>query len=295
MRGLFTALVTPFDSQDRLNVPGLRANIRHQIENRVDGIVVLGTTGESPTLTDEENETIIETALEEAKGKVKVIVGTGCYATRNTIEKTRQAEKLGADGALVISPYYNRPSQEGLYMHFRSVAESTSLPIIVYNHLGRTGVNIQLDTLKRLAAIDNIVAIKECSENVSQLEDLVETMRAFRPDFKILTGCDNVAYPLMALGGDGVICVASNLFPDLMRDLVGRALEGDLVGARQIHQQLYQIFKLLAVETNPVPIKYAMNTMERPAGHCRLPLAPLLPENAAALKAALNSFALAFN
>lgn len=284
MKGVFTALVTPFDTKQRVDLSGLRQNIRHQIAEGVDGIAVLGTTGESPTLSQEEKRVIITTAIEEAKGKILIMVGTGSFATQQAIENTQLAENLGADAAMIVTPYYNKPTQEGIYLHFKAIAESVSLPIILYNIQGRTGQNIQTSTLQRLSDIPNIIGVKEASGSVIQMMEVIHAMAHCRPDFKILSGDDNLTLALMALGGHGVISVLSNLVPRLVKDLVTATETQNFSAAQQIHYQLFPLFKGIFLETNPIPIKAAMGLRGMPSGPCRLPLCPLQPENLHTLK-----------
>lgn len=284
LKGLYTALITPFDSQGQLNEEGLRQNLRFQIKQGVDGVVVLGTTGESPTLTTEERKKIIQIGLEEVKGKVHFLVGTGSYSTQDTIEKTLQAQEAGADAALIVTPYYNRPTQEGLYQHFRAITEAVSIPICVYNIQGRTGQNIQTDTLKRIASLPHIIAVKEASGNISQITEVIETVSRPHPRFSVLSGDDALTLPLIALGGHGIISVVSNLVPAPMKALVKACLTGDFKEAQSMHYQLLPLFKVAFLETNPMPIKAAMHMCGMDAGPCRLPLCDLLPENASKLQ-----------
>lgn len=287
-KGVFTALITPFDGSGHLDEEGLRHNIRFQIEKRVDGIVPLGTTGESPTLSTKEKEQIIRISVEEAKGKVPVIVGTGSNSTQQTIENMQQAASLGADMALVVSPYYNRPTQEGLYRHYKAVSEASSLPMIVYNIQGRTGQNIQNETLKRIADLPTVVGVKEASGNITQIGEVIEMMIKQRPEFSILSGDDSLTLPVMALGGDGVISVISNLVPDQIRLLLDRISQGKWAEAREIHYRLMPLIRGIFMETNPIPIKAAMSFRSMAAGKCRLPLCEMLPENEKKLKLLLE-------
>lgn len=277
--GVYTALITPFTPQFELNEEQLRANIRFQIENGVDGIVVLGTTGETPTLTDKEMKRIIQIAKEEVREKVKLIIGTGSYSTRQTIENTKQAIDLGADAALVVTPYYNKPTQEGLCLHFEALAKAVKFPILLYNIQGRTGVNIQTDTLKRIALIPEIIGVKDSSGNLPQVMDIVSEIVALRSDFLLFSGDDNFTYPLLTLGGCGVISVISNLIPQKMCQLVHLALSGNYSEAQKLHYELLPLFKSVFLETNPIPIKAMMNFCGKEAGPCRLPLSPLSEEN----------------
>lgn len=289
VQGVHTAIITPFDEMGRLDEEGLRQNIRYQISNGIDGIVALGTTGESPTLTAQERERVIRISVEEVKGKVPLMVGTGSYATQQTIENTRQAALLGADMALIVSPYYNKPTQEGLFRHYKAVAEATPLPIIVYNIQGRTGQNIQNDTLKRLADIPTIIGVKEASGNITQIGEVIEMIAKHKPGFSVLSGDDSLTLPVMALGGDGVISVISNLVPDQVKAMLQSIAQGNWNEAREIHYRLMPLIRAAFMETNPIPIKAAMNIMGMASGTCRLPLCELLPENEKKLRALLKN------
>lgn len=290
IQGAYTAIVTPFDASGHLDEEGLRRNIRFQITSGIDGIVPLGSTGEAPTLSSQEKERVINIAMEEAKGKVPIIIGTGSYATQQTIENTRLAENLGADMALVVSPYYNKPTQEGLYRHFKAVAESSSLPIIIYNVQGRTGQNVSVETIKRLADLPNIVGVKEASGNISQIGEVIEIIARHRPEFSVLSGDDNLTFPLMTLGGDGVISVVSNLVPKEIKMMIQAIASKDYEQARTMHYHLMPLFRGAFIETNPIPIKTAMSLCGMASGGCRLPLCEMLPENEARLGAILREY-----
>lgn len=270
-KGLYTAIVTPFTAEGKLDLEGLKANIRFQIESGVDGIVVLGTTGEVPTLTSAEKELVIRTAREFP---CTLIVGTGTYSTHTTIEATQQAQALGADGVLVVTPYYNKPTQEGMYRHFEALHQATNLPIIIYNIQGRTGQNMSTDCLKRLAQLPRIVAVKEASGNINQIMEVLEAL----PNFTVLSGDDALTLPVMALGGHGIISVVSNLVPTQMRDLVKACANEDYKAARALHFELLPLFRGAFLETNPSPIKALMNRAGMAAGPCRLPLCEPTPE-----------------
>lgn len=285
---LFTALITPFDREGALDEKGFRTLIRRQVEGGVKGIFPLGSTGESPTLTHKEQKRIIEIAREETPRDAQLMVGTGTYSTAQTIENTLMAKELGADCALIVTPYYNKPTQEGLYLHYSAVAKAVDIPFIIYNVPYRTGVNIQTSTLKRLMAIPTFLGIKEASGNISQISEVIELAKKERPDFKVYSGDDALTLPLMALGGYGVISVASNLIPDEMAPFVEALAVGDYVLANEIHYELSPLFKALFIETNPAPIKAAMNFMSLPSGKCRLPLSPMSDENLKKLEHAIQ-------
>lgn len=284
MKGLYTVVVTPFTKNYQLDKENLRQHLRFQLEHGVDGIVVLGTTGEAPTLSHAEKEAVIRIAVEEVKGRAHLMVGTGSYSTQQTIEDTLKAQDLGADAALVVTPYYNKPTQEGLYLHFKALAEATTLPICVYNIQGRTGVNVQTDTLARIATLSNILGVKEASGNVSQMSDVIETIARHRSGFNVLSGDDGLTLPLLALGGHGIFSVVSNLVPGPVKKMVDLSLAGHFEEARNLHYALAPLFKNAFIETNPSPIKAALQMCGRSAGPCRLPLCDLRPENNAKLQ-----------
>jgi 4-hydroxy-tetrahydrodipicolinate synthase len=289
LKGLYTAIVTPFDTQGKVDKEGLRRNLRYQLKHKVDGIVVLGTTGEDPTLNSQEKQMVVEIALEEVKGRATVLVGTGSYSTELTIAATKKAKEMGADGALIITPYYNKPTQEGLYRHFAAICEAVSIPVCIYNHHGRTGQNLQTETLQRLMQFSSIIGVKEASGNIMQFNEVIESAWQHRPEFSIVSGDDALTFPLMALGGHGVISVASNLIPGPIQNLVQAALAGDFATARSWHYQLLPFFKATFIETNPIPIKTAMQLCGMAAGPCRLPLCDLTPANLDKLKQVVNS------
>lgn len=284
MKGVHTAIITPFKPNGSYDEEGFKELLEKQVEAGVQGIVVLGTTGETPTLKSEEKKRIIQFARKQISTSTKLIVGTGTNATETSIEETLLAEALGADGALVVAPYYNKPTQEGLYFHYKAITEATKLPLIIYNIAGRTGVNIQTSTLKRLLNYPSIVGVKEASGNILQMMDVIEMRDHERPDFKVLSGDDNLTLPLMAAGGDGVISVISNLVPELVVKLYSLCSKGDFEEARKLHYQLQPLFKGAFIETNPIPIKTLMHFSGLPSGPCRLPLSLPLPENEKSLR-----------
>lgn len=292
IRGLYTVLITPFDHHGHLDEEGLRQNIRFQLEHKIDGIVALGTTGECPTLSADEQIRVIKIAHEEIKGRIPLMIGTGSYSTEETLRRTRLAEEMGADSALIVTPYYNKPTQEGLYQHFKTVAQGVSIPICVYNVQGRTGQNIQTETLKRLADIPNIISVKEASGNISQICDVIELVAHYRPGFTVMSGDDALTLPLMALGGHGILSVVSNLVPQQMVELVKALNESDYELAREWHYRLLPFFKAAFIETNPMPIKAAMRLAGMPAGRCRLPLCDLQPENEKKLQIVMQALQL---
>ncbi len=288
--GTGTALVTPFRRDGSLDEPALRALIKRQIDAGVDFLVPCGTTGESPTLTHEEHLRVVEIAVELAKGKVAVLAGAGGYNTSEVIALARELAELGADGILSVTPYYNKPTQEGLFQHYRAIAEAVALPIILYSVQGRTGVNIEPATVKRLAQIDNVVGIKEASGNVSQMAAI---LNAVPDDFLVLSGDDAITLPLIALGGSGVISVVSNEIPSEMSQLTRFALQGDFPGAREIHRRYHPLMEINFVESNPIPVKAAMAEMGLLDAVWRLPLVPPKAENQARIRVVLESLGLA--
>lgn len=277
-----------------LDEAGFRQNLRFQL-GKVDGIVVLGTTGETPTLSEQEKETIIRIAAEEINGHVPLVVGTGSYSTKQTIENTAKAKALGADIALIVAPYYNKPTQEGLYRHYKEIASAIDIPICVYNIQGRAAVNIHTATLERIADIPGIIGVKEASGSSSQMSDVIETIASQRPEFSVMSGDDALALPLIALGGHGVISVVSNLVPDLVSALVKACLSDDMKKAQELHYQLMPLCRAAFIETNPIPIKAAMEMCGMAAGPCRLPLCELSNENVSKLKEAINKLSLWLN
>jgi 4-hydroxy-tetrahydrodipicolinate synthase len=286
-RGTYTALVTPF-RDDEIDVAALERLIEGQIAAGISGIVAVGTTGESPTLSHEERENMIKLTVKIAKGRCQVLAGTGSYSTRKTIAATKRAEQLGADGALVVAPYYNKPSQEGLFRHFRAIAQGSSLPILLYNIPGRCSVDVGAETVERLAAeCSNIVSIKEASGSV----DRVSELRGRLPnEFTILSGDDSLTLPFMSVGAVGVVSVASNLIPAQVCALVHAMDAGEVKSARKLHRQLLPIFKDLFIEPNPVPIKTALSWRGMMSPDVRLPLCEMSESNQARLRETLEAF-----
>ena len=276
--GTITAMVTPFKN-NQLDAEGLAYNVNYQIEQGIDSVVVLGTTGEPSTLSSEEKDRVVAIAVAEASGKIPVIVGTGHNNTLETIQRTQKAKDLGASAALVIAPYYNKPSQEGLYRHYKAVAENVELPLIIYNAPGRVGVNIEASTVMRMADLPNVVGIKECSGNLMQIAEIMQKVARKKTNFAVLCGDDFLTLPMIALGAEGLISVASNLVPKFVMEMVREALVGNIPFAQNRYYGLLSLFKLAFIEVNPVPIKEAMHMCGMPAGECRLPLCELLPEN----------------
>ncbi len=274
--GVFTALITPFTRDGKLDEQALRKLVDFQIDRGIDGLVPVGTTGESPTLSPEETEQVIRIVVEQTGGRVPVIAGTGSNCTDKAIHMTEKAKQIGATASLQVAPYYNKPTGEGFFRHFTAIADAVDLPMVIYNIPGRTGKNIENPVMLKLAKHKNIVAVKEASGNISQMMDLI----AKKPkDFAVLSGDDNLTYPLMALGGKGVISVASNAVPDRMKDLTHTALKGDWDRARKLHYELLPLFKAIFLETNPIPIKATMAMKGFVEEVYRLPMCPMSGEN----------------
>lgn len=291
LQGALTALITPMRADGSVDFDGFRRLVAMQIEKGIDGLVPLGTTGETPTLERDEQDRLIEIAVAETAGRVPVIVGVGSNSTAHTIENARIAKNLGADGVLVVTPYYNKPSNEGLYRHFAAVAETVDHPILVYNIASRTGKNIDIPTMDRLSKIPQVLGVKEASGDLAQMGDLIHTVVQARrlegKDFVVLSGDDAFTLALCALGGDGVVSVVSNLVPDRVVELAHACMAGDFVTGRRIHYELLPLFKGAFVETNPIPIKTAMGWAGLPSGPLRLPLCALESANEARLRSSL--------
>ena len=286
-RGTFTAVVTPFRNGD-VDFAAFDKLIEAQIAGGITGLVAVGTTGESPTLTHVEKEQVIQRAIKMAKGRCKVIAGTGTNSTRDTIGATKFAEKTGADGALLVAPYYNKPSQEGLFRHFKAVADATSLPLILYNIPGRCSVDIGPDTVVRLAeACRNIVSIKEASGSVERVGEL---RRRLPKEFTILSGDDSLTLPFMAVGEVGIVSVASNLFPAEVCSLVRACEACDYKSAENLHRGMAPLFKDLFIEPNPVPAKTALAWRGAMSAEVRLPLCEMTEANQARLRKTLEAF-----
>jgi 4-hydroxy-tetrahydrodipicolinate synthase len=284
--GTYTAIVTPFRN-GRIDAAALERLIRMQIKAGVDGIVPVGTTGESPTVDCEEHVRIIELSVKFAAGKIKVLAGTGANSTSEAIYLTREAEKIGADGSLQVAPYYNKPPQEGVFQHFRAIARATKLPIVLYSIPGRCGIEIGVETVRRLAReCKNIVGIKESGGSA----DRVSALRsALGPKFEILSGDDSLTLPFMAVGANGVISVVSNVVPREVVQMVDAFACGRIRKASQLHAKLYPLFKDLFIETNPIPVKAALAMMGLIVEEYRLPLVPMSAANRAKLKATLKA------
>ncbi|MFA5094416.1 MAG: 4-hydroxy-tetrahydrodipicolinate synthase [Candidatus Omnitrophota bacterium] len=286
--GSIVALVTPFKN-GKVDEDKLAELVEFHLKNGTSGIVPCGTTGESATLTHEEHNRVIEVVIRAANKKIPVIAGTGSNSTAEAIELTKFAEKAGADAALLLSPYYNKPTQRGLYMHYKAVADSVKMPIIPYNIQSRTAVNIEPETFQKLAQIKNIVGVKESSGNLEQISRI---RYLCGPDFAILSGDDALTLPILAIGGTGVISVAANIIPRDVADLVAAFKKGDIKKAQDLHYKLLPLIKALFIETNPIPVKTAMELAGMIEPELRLPLCHMSEENLAKLAEALKKYGL---
>ncbi|MFP6673568.1 MAG: 4-hydroxy-tetrahydrodipicolinate synthase [Pirellulaceae bacterium] len=285
--GMSVAIVTPF-RDDKIDFNRLQEQVQFQIDAGTTCLVPVGTTGESPTLTHEEHELVISAVVKAASNKIKVMAGTGSNSTAEAIRLTQWAAKAGADAALLVAPYYNKPTQEGFYQHYRTVAKSVEIPICIYNIPGRTGKNIEPSTIERLAEIPNITMVKEATGSLDQASQALA-----RTDLTVLSGDDSLTLPLMSVGAEGVISVVGNLVPDVMIDLVNAFAAGDSKSAMQLHHRLFPLCRdMLGLATNPIPIKAAMRLLGRDTGDLRLPMTPLTDAEEAALVKTLTVFGL---
>lgn len=271
VRGCYTALITPFN-RGQIDEPALRALVERQISGGVSGLVPCGTTGEAPALSPTEWERVVATVVEAAAGRVPIVAGTGSNNTATAIERTRRARDLGADGALVVTPYYNRPTQEGLYGHFAAIAAAVDLPLVLYNVPGRTGVNLLPETVVRLASALTIIGIKEASGSLDQASQIVAEAST---SFTVLSGDDSLTLPIASVGGRGVVSVVSNIVPEAVSALTAACLAGDFIGGREMHLALFDVCRAMFVETNPAPVKMAAAMLGLCSPEVRLPLAPL--------------------
>ena len=295
LRGAFTAMITPMKEDGSIDYDGYRKLLRFQMEEGIDGLVPLGTTGETPTLDEDEEQRIIDVVMEEVRAfekergvKVPVVLGAGSNNTRDAVRYTERAKKAGADAALVVTPYYNKHSSEGIFRHFEAVSR-VGIPILVYNIAGRTGKNIDTPTLSRIADLPNIAGVKEASGSISQMTDVIATIKSKHPDFAVLSGDDAMTLPLLASGGDGVVSVVSNAAPAPVSEMVRAALSGDYEAARKIHYRLLPFFKAAFIDGNPTSIKYAMRVKGLPSGSVRLPLVDVHDEAKKIIEEALSA------
>lgn len=279
-----TAMVTPFDKEGKVDEEGLRENVRFQIKRGIHGLVPVGTTGECATLSYEEHNRVVDVVVDAAKGKVSVLAGTGSNSTWEAIMLTKHAKEVGADGALLVVPYYNKPTQAGLYQHYKRIAEEVDLPQVIYNIPSRTSLNMLPETMAKLAKDKNIVGVKEASGDLKQITRIIELAGK---EFSVISGDDSLTLEIMKLGGVGIISVTSNLVPDKVAKIVDSFRSGDVETAERINDELAPLIKALFIETNPGPVKMAMNWMGMAAGGLRLPLVELEPENQEKLRKVL--------
>ncbi|CAM5219255.1 4-hydroxy-tetrahydrodipicolinate synthase OS=Ureibacillus acetophenoni OX=614649 GN=dapA PE=3 SV=1 [Ureibacillus acetophenoni] len=283
---ILTAMVTPFDEQGEIDWQATENLINYLIANGTDGLVVSGTTGESPTLSDEEKIQLFRFAVKVVDGRIPVIAGTGSYNTRASIELTKQAENAGVDGIMLVTPYYNKPSQEGMYEHFKAIAAETTLPIILYNIPGRSVVNLSVDTVVELSKIKNIVAIKEASGDLSAMSEMIERTR---DGFSLYSGDDGLTIPVLSIGGTGVISVASHIIGNEMQAMVKKFQLGNFQEAARDHRRLLPVMKILFATPNPTSVKAALNLNGIPVGGVRLPMTPLNNEQLVSLQRVLDN------
>lgn len=290
LKGCYVAMVTPFDEKGAIDEEGLRANTEFLLERGVSGVVPCGTTGESATLSWQEHNRVVDIVLGQVNGRATVIAGAGSNNTSESIEAARHAKDNGADAILCITPYYNKPTQEGLYQHFRAVAKSVAVPMILYNVPGRTGVNMAPETVERLCGLETVVGIKEASGDVEQVSEI---HRRCGDRLTILSGEDALTLPILSCGGKGVISVVGNIMPDTMSAMIDAYLSAEVAKALQIHEKLLPVSQAMFIETNPIPVKTAMNHMGLAAGSFRLPLVPMADDNKRQLVAVLESAGIA--
>ncbi|HLR67618.1 4-hydroxy-tetrahydrodipicolinate synthase [Virgibacillus alimentarius] len=282
---VLTAMVTPFDAQGEIDFKATRSLVNHLIANGTDGLVVAGTTGESPTLSDEEKVELFKFVVEVVQGRVPVIAGTGSNNTRASISLTKKAEACEVDGIMLVTPYYNKPSQEGLYQHFSAIAASTSLPVMLYNIPGRSVVNMSVETIVRLSAIDNIVTVKEASGDLDQMAQIIEQTPS---DFSLYSGDDSLTLPVLSIGGHGVVSVASHVIGNEMKTMVNSYQNGDVQTAATMHRKLLPIMKAVFIAPNPTAVKAALHMLGVSVGGVRLPMIPLNEEENNIVKTALQ-------
>jgi len=294
IEGTTVAMVTPFTQDDGVDEAGMRQNINYLIENGVNGLLAAGTTGESATITHDEQKKMIDILIDEVGGRVTTVAGAGSNSSKEALDLVKYAEKAGADAALVITPYYNKPQPHGLYEHYKMLANSTEIPIIIYNVPSRTGTDIDVETIGQIAQMDNFVAIKEASPDLDKVSMIMKKLQEIgrEDDFRVISGNDNLTLPMISMGAKGVISVVANVDPARMSAMVQSALEGDFQRAMDIHYEIYDLMKVLFIESNPVPAKESLNMIGRPAGHVRMPLAPLKDQDKEELKKVLQKLSL---
>ncbi|WP_077302008.1 4-hydroxy-tetrahydrodipicolinate synthase [Virgibacillus pantothenticus] len=281
-----TAMVTPFDIKENIDFHAVEKLVNYLIENGSDSLVVAGTTGESPTLSSEEKITLFKRVVEISNGRAKVIAGTGSNSTTASMELTKQAETAGVDAIMLVTPYYNKPSQEGIFQHFSTIASATSLPIMLYNVPGRTATNIEADTIIRLSQLPNIVSVKEASGDLDQMTTIIHNT----PDnFSLYSGDDSLTLPALAIGADGVVSVASHIVGNQMRNMIQHFRSGDITTSAKLHQKLLPIMKAMFAQPSPAPVKSALNILDVAVGSVRLPIQPLTENEVEMLKQKLHA------
>ena len=283
--GSFVAMITPF-KDGKVDEQGVADLVEFQLRNGTNGLVPCGTTGEAVTLSDEEHLRVVQITIETARGRVPIVAGTGTNSTEKTIKTTKAVAKIGADAALVVTPYYNKPTPEGLFQHYKAINDAVDLPIVAYNVPTRTSVNMSADTTLRISGLPNVVAVKEASGSMDQVSEILQDAA---PDFAVMSGDDSVTLPLLALGGTGVVSVVANIAPAAMSDLVAAFHAGDVARARELHHQIFGLCRAMFIETNPIPVKTAAGMLGLCSDELRLPLVALSEGNRAKLKAALDS------
>jgi 4-hydroxy-tetrahydrodipicolinate synthase len=287
-KGSFVAMITPFTESGKVDEKGINELVEFHIKNGTDGIVPCGTTGESPTLSHEEHKRVVEITIKAVSGRIPVIAGTGSNSTREALDLTSHAKEAGADGALIVVPYYNKPTQKGLYLHYKEIADNVDIPIIVYNVPSRTGVNLLPVTLAKLAELKNIVAVKEASGNLEQMAQIVELCG---DKITLLSGDDKLILPVLSIGGKGVISVVANIIPADVANMIREFEKGNYQTAQNIFiSKVYPLSSAMFYETNPIPVKTSVQLMGLPAGNLRLPLTPMSDDNLAKLKSDLVKF-----
>ena len=287
--GSIVAIVTPMNNDGSLDIPGLKRLIDWHVGEGTDGVVIVGTTGESPTVDHDEHRLLIRTAVEQAAGRVPVIAGSGANSTAEAIDLMRYAKSVGADACLSVVPYYNKPTQEGLYRHFKAQADACDLPMIMYNVPGRTVADMSNETVLRLAQLPGIVGLKDATDNIERASALMrELVRAGKSGFAMLSGCDGTALAFTLMGGHGTISVTANVAPRLMHQMIAAARKGDLASAREINNRLLPLHQHLFLEANPIPVKWALARMGRCSGALRLPMTPMTETHVGAIESALR-------
>ncbi len=291
-RGSIVAMITPFTEDGKIDREGVERLINFHIENGTDAILLAGTTGESATLTHDEHKELIKMGVEIAGGRIPIVAGTGSNSTAEAIDLTRAAKDAGADAALLITPYYNKPTQKGMYLHFKKIAEEVDIPIILYNVPSRTGINLLPDTVAKLSEIPNIVAVKEASGNLGQMVQIVSKVKE---GFKLMSGDDQLLLPILSIGGTGVISVVANIIPKDMAQMIKEWEAGNVEKAREMYYKMYPLAQAMFYETNPIPVKTAAGLLGLPTGPLRLPLAPMDDANLERMKQAMRSYGLEVN